>query len=139
MSVQDGWQVRRHMCLDDQVLIETTVSNKYTVGDTGDYETTVWINPDGDPERPEAGEGYPCPHCPVGAVIYRFEFEDGSREPELNVLGTSKEFHAPANGFISFTVNDLSYFDNTFHEANGVIDYLPVSIYPPILGVDVGE
>ena len=55
------------------------------------------------------------------------------------MLGTSMEFEAPANGFISFTVNDLSYFDNTFHEANGVIDYLPLSVYPPILGVDVGE
>ena len=139
LSVQDGWQVRRHMCNGDQVLIETTTSNKYTVADTGDYETTVWINPDGDLEQPEAGEGFPCPHCPVGAVVYRFEFEDVVRDPDIQVLGVTKEFSAPANGFISFTVNDLSYFDNTFHEANGVIDYLPLSIYPPILGVDVGE
>jgi hypothetical protein len=139
MSVQDGWQVRRHMCVEDQVLIETTESNKYTVADTGDYDTTVWINPEGDLDQPEAGEGFPCPTCPVGAVVYRFEFEDASREPTIAVLGASMEFTAPANGFISFTVNDLSYFDNTFHEANGVIDYLPISVYPPILGVDVGE
>jgi len=139
LSIQDGWQVRRHMCVDDQVLIETTTTNKYTVDDTGDYDATPWINPEGDLTRPEAGEGYPCPSCPVGAVLYRFEFEDGGREPDIAVLGTSKEFRAEANGHISFTVNDLSYFDNTFHEANGVIDYLPLSIYPPILGVDVGE
>ncbi len=138
MSVQDGWQVRRHMCTEDQVLIETTETNKYTVDDTGDYDTTPWINPVGDPTRPEAGDGYPCPHCPVGAVIYRFEYEDG-RAPQVATLGVSMEFEAPANGFISFTVNDVSYFDNTFHEENGVIDYLPLSIYPPVLGVDVGE
>jgi len=139
MSVQDGWQVRRHVCMGDQVLIETTTTNKYTVDDTGDYETTPWVNPEGDPTRPEAGDGYPCPHCPVGAVVYKFEFDDGTTPDDLRTLGTSLEFISPANGYISFTVNDITYYDNKFHEANGVIDYLPLSIYPPILGVDVGE
>ena len=139
MTVQDGWQVRRHMCKDDQVLIETTTSNKYTVDDTGDFDTTPWINPDGDPTRPEAGDGYPCPHCPVGAVVYKFEFDDKTVATDIQTLGTRKEFVAPSNGSISFTVNDVTYYDNKFHEANGVIDYLPLSIYPPILGVDVGE
>jgi len=139
MSVQDGWQVRRHVCQEDQVLIETTTSNKYTVDDSGDYDTTPWINPDGDPTRPEAGDGYPCPHCPVGAVVYKFEFDDKSQPDIIETLGTSMEFVATANGYISFTVNDVTYYDNKFHEANGVIDYLPLSVYPPILGVDVGE
>ncbi len=136
LSVEDGWQVRRHVCKDDQVLIETTTSNKYTVADTGDYDTTTWITPEGDPEQPEAGPGYPCETCPVGAVIYKFEYEDGSAPEEIATLGVSLEFKAPANGYISFTVNDKTYYDNTFHEQNGVIDYLPLSIYPPIQGID---
>lgn len=139
LTVQEGWQVRRHMCTGDQVLIETTEDNKYTVADTGDYETTPWITPDGDPNQPEAGPDYPCPHCPVGAVVYRFEFEDEGKEDELGVLGTSKEFKASGNGYISFTVNDQTYYDNRFHEKDGVIDYLPLAIYPPILGIDDPE
>lgn len=139
ITVQEGWQVRRHMCLGDQVLIETTKDNKYTVADTGDYDTTPWITPEGDPAQPEAGPDYPCPHCPVGSVVYRFEFEEEGKEPVLAVLGASMEYHAPGNGYISFTVNDQTYYDNRFHEANGVIDYLPLSIYPPILGIDDGS
>ena len=138
LSVQESWQVRRHICVGDQVLIETTNSNKYTVADTGDYETTPWITPEGDLEQPEAGDGFPCPQCPVGAVIYRFEFEDKSRPDIIETLGAELEFKAEFNGFISFTVNDVTYYDNTFHEANGVIDYLPLSIYPPVMGIDDG-
>ena len=79
----------------------------------------------------------PCPAAPWGAVVYRFENEQ-TGEVTCDVLGTSMEFHATANGWISFTVNDVTYYDNTFHEANGVIDYLPLSIYPPVLGIDDG-
>ena len=138
LSVQESWQVRRHICIGDQVLIETTASNKYTVADTGDYETTPWITPAGDPEQPEAGEGFPCPHCPVGAVIYRFEPEDKSQPAVIEVLGASLEYKSENNGYISFTINDVTYYDNTFHESNGVIDYLPLSIYPPVMGIDDG-
>jgi len=138
LTVQEGWQVRRHMCKDDQVLIETTRDNKYTVADTGDYDTTPWITPEGDPTQPEAGPDYPCPQCPVGAVVYRFEFDDDSKETLLGTLGPELEFKAPGHGYISFTVNDQTYYDNRFHEDKGVIDYLPLSIYPPILGIDDG-
>ncbi len=153
MTVQDGWQVRRHVCKEDQVLIETSRTNRYTVADTGDYETTAWINPDGicvnlDGATPVQIEcppvlsppdpaTLPCPECPWGAVVYRFE-DENSGEITVGTLGTSMEFKSTANGWISFTVNDVSYYDNTFHEANGVIDYLPLSIYPPALGIDDG-
>ena len=153
ISVQDGWQVRRHVCKDDQVLIETTETNRYTVADTGDYETTAWINPSGacvnivgatvelvecpPPMSVTSAEDLLCPECPHGAVLIRFEHEDGS-PPDIQILGSSMEYQASDNGWISFTVNDQTYYDNKFHEANGVIDYLPLSIYPPVLGIDDG-
>ncbi len=153
MTVQDSWQVRRHVCVEDQVLIETSKTNRYTVADTGDYGTTAWINPSGacvniegagvvQVECPPAltpvdPASLPCPECPWGAVVYRFE-DEVTKEITLGTLGTSMEFKATANGWISFTVNDATYYDNVFHEANGVIDYLPLSIYPPATGIDDG-
>ena len=153
MTVQDGWQVRRHMCKQDQVLIETSETNRYTVADTGDYATTAWINPTGNCVDVSGAEPVtiecppaltavdpatlPCPDCPWGAVVYRFENEE-TGDITFGTLGSSMEFKSEFNGWISFTVNDVTYYDNTFHEANGVIDYLPLSIYPPVLGIDDG-
>lgn len=129
LSIQNDWQVRRHVCKDDQVLIESTETSRYTVSDNG--ENTKWINLHGDPDVPAAGEGYPCPECPLGALLIRFENED-TGEITVQALGPSMEFKAPANGWISFAINDTTYFDNRFYEENGVRDYLSIDIYPPV-------
>lgn len=129
LGIQNDWQVRRHVCKADQVLIESTQKSKYTVNDTG--KDAKWINLAGDPDVPQAGEGFPCPECPLGALLIRFEDEE-TGEVQVRAMGGSYEFKAPANGYISFAINDTTYFDNRFYEANGLKDYLSIDIYPPV-------
>lgn len=130
LSIQSDWQVRRHVCEGDKVLIESTETSKYTVADAG-AKGTKWINLLGDPDVPQAGEGYFCPGCPLGALLIRFENED-TGEVQVQAMGSALEYTAPGNGYISFTINDTTYFDNRFYEKDGIKDYLSIGIYPPV-------
>ncbi len=148
MDVQASWQFRIHVCKGNKFLVETTgVENgKYTVADTGKYRENVYITADGMPvadagiydkkkELPEgvtmevAGDRGVVPEEPWGAVVMRFEHEDGSMT-KYHLVGNALEFEAPEHGFISFTVNDNQYYDNKFHDVRGAIDYLGLDIYP---------
>jgi hypothetical protein len=149
MDIQVGWQYRIHVCKDDQALIETTGldNGKYTIQDTGKWKENVYITADGmpvaagkydkmDPLPPEAvaqpaGDKGPVAEEPHGAVVMRFEAEDGSYTKYF-LVGAKLEFQAPDHGFISFTVNDTTFFDNKFHDVRGAIDYLGLDIYPPV-------
>jgi len=151
MDIQVGWQYRIHVCKDDKALIETTglENGKYTIQDTGKAKTNVYITADGvpvaagmydkmDPLPPEAvavpaGDKGPVPEEPHGAVVMRFEAEDGSYTKYF-LVGAKLEFEAPDHGFVSFTVNDTTFFDNKYHDVRGAIDYLGLDIYPPVEG-----
>ena len=148
MDVQASWQFRLHVCKGDKFLAETTgtENGKYTVTDTGKYKENVYITADGFPV-PDAGKYYKIKELPpevtaepagdrgvvadepFGAVIMRFEHEDGSMT-KYHLLGARLEFEAPEHGFISFTVNDTQFYDNKFHDNRGGIDYLGIDIYP---------
>jgi hypothetical protein len=148
MDVQASWQFRLHVCKGDKFLVETTgVDNgKYTVSDTGKYRDNVYITADGMPvaaagkyekvkELPEdvimepAGDRGVVAEEPWGAVIMRFEHEDGSMT-KYHLVGAALEFAAEEHGFVSFTVNDTQYYDNKFHDWKGGIDYVGIDIYP---------
>ncbi len=148
MDVQSDWQYRLHVCKGNKIVLETTgaENGKYTVADTGKYKDTVYITADGMPvadagkydkmkELPEgvtaepAGERGIVAEEPWGAVLMRFEYEDGSMTRYYRV-GLHLEFEAPEHGFISFSVNDTQYYDNKFHDVKGAIDYLGLDIYP---------
>ena len=148
MDVQSGWQFRLHVCKGDKFMAETTglENGKYTVSDTGKYKGNVYITADGFPV-PNAGKYYGVKELPAdvtaeaagargvvaeepwGAVVMRFEHEDGSMT-QYHLLGARLEFEAPEHGFISFTVNDTQFYDNKFHDYKGGIDYLGLDIYP---------
>lgn len=148
MDVQASWQFRLHVCKGDKFLVETTGEDngKYTVEDTGKYKNNLYITSDGMPvagagkfdkqkELPEgvvpepAGDRGVVAEEPFGAVIMRFEHEDGSMT-KFHLVGLAMEFEAPEHGFISFTVNDTQFYDNKFHDVRGAIDYLGIDIYP---------
>ncbi len=148
MDVQASWQFRLHVCKGNKITLETTgeENGKYTVTDTGKYKENLYITADGMPvagagkyeklkELPEgvtaepAGDRGPVAEEPYGAVVMRFEHEDGSMT-RFHVVGLAMEFTAPEHGFISFTVNDSQFYDNKFHDWKGGIDYLGLDIYP---------
>ncbi len=133
MDISAEWQFRLHVCENDQLLIESTgeENGQYTIADTGKMKDNYFITSEGDPNVPEAGELGIVPELPHGALIMRFEAEDGSFTKYFKV-GTSLEWKAPQHGYISFTINDTTYFDNKFRDMKGAIDYLGLDIYPPV-------
>lgn len=133
LDVQAEWQFRIHICAGNPILVEATgeENGQYTLTDTGNMNKNTFVTADGDPNMPEAGELGPVPELPHGALIMRFQAEDGSYTKYVTV-GLSVEWTAPDHGYISFTINDLTYFDNKFRDLKGAIDYLGVDIYPPV-------
>jgi hypothetical protein len=138
LEVAAEWQFRLHVCEGDRLLIESTgkENGQYTISDTGRMKDNVFITSEGDPNMPEAGELGPVPELPHGALVMRFEAEDGSYTKYVKV-GMQLKWEAPEHGYISFTVNDLTYFDNKFRDMKGAIDYLGLDIYPPVDQEDV--
>lgn len=148
MEIQAGWQLRVHVCSGDKFLVEATgeENGKYTVADTGKYKDNVYVTATGQPvlagkydgmsELPAdvvavpAGDLGLVPEEPLGALVMRFESEDGSYTKYF-LVGQELEFEAPDHGFVSFAVNDTVYYDNRFHDIRGAIDYLGLDIYPP--------
>lgn len=132
LDIQSEWQMRLHICKDDKILIESTgeENGQYTIEDTGKAKKNTYITASGDPAQPEAGDKGIAMDLPAGALIMRFEAEDESMT-KFFLVGHRLEFHADQHGFISFTINDTTYFDNKFRNVGGAIDYLGVDIYPP--------
>lgn len=151
LEISASWQFRLHMCKGNQILVEATSeeNGKYTIKDEGKPKKNVYMTADAkvvaagmlekdDPEGkvgtvlvPEAGEAGLVPDMPLGVLIMRFESEDESYTKYFPV-GLSYEFEAPDHGYISFAINDTTYYDNKFHDVRGAIDYLGIDIYPPV-------
>jgi hypothetical protein len=132
IDIQAEWQLRLHICKGDSILIETTgaENGSFTLEDTGKHKKNKYITAAGDPDRPEAGQTGVVTDMPAGALIMRFEAEDESMTKFL-LVGYSLKFKADQHGYISFTINDTTYFDNKFREV-GAKDYLSLDIYPPV-------
>jgi len=133
IDIQTGWQLRLHMCKGDSILVETTgeENGQFTIEDTGKPKKNHYITAMGDPERPEAGETGVVSDMPAGALIMRFEAEDESMT-RFEFVGKSLEFTATQHGYISFSINDTTYFNNKFRNVGGAKDYLSLDIYPPV-------
>lgn len=131
LDIATDWQRRVHVCKDDKVLIESTgeENGQYTISDTGKMADNTFITAAGDPNTPEAGAAGLVPEFPLGALLLRFEAEDGSYTKYF-LIGASVGFSAPDHGHLSFAINDTTYFDNKFRDIKGAIDYLGVDIYP---------
>ena len=132
MDIQSDWQFKLHICKDDQILVETTgeKNGQYTVQAKDRLRDSKFITAAGDVDMMEAGEAGLVSDMPLGAMIMKFEAEDESSTKYFYV-GTTLEFKAPEHGYVSFAINDNTYFDNKFRDASGAIDYLGLDIYPP--------
>ena len=152
MEISAGWQFRLHVCKGDKLLIESTGEDngKYTVTDQGKAKKNTYVTADGRivlagmvAERnadtstvgtllqAEAGETGLVADQPLGALLMRFESEDESYT-KYQMIGLSSQYEAPDHGYISFAINDTTYYDNKFHDVRGAIDYLGIDIYPPV-------
>ena len=50
------------------------------------------------------------------------------------MIGHRAEFKAADHGFLYFSVNDTTYYDNVFHGLGGAVDFLGIDIYPAVGG-----
>jgi len=133
IDIQTGWQLRLHICKGDSILVETTgeENGQFTLEDTGKPKKNKYITAAGDPDRPEAGQTGAVTDMPAGALIMRFEAEDESMTKYV-LVGHSIKFEADQHGYVSFSINDTTYFDNKFRTDRGAKDYLSLDIYPPV-------
>lgn len=131
LDVQTEWQARFHVCKGDKfALISTgTDMSQWQLVDAPKGQTPKFVGAAGDPATPAAGDLGVVGEAPWGALIMRFEYEDGSTTKYI-VAGLAMDWEAPDHGFISFAINDNTYFDNKFREVKGVKDYLAITLTP---------
>ena len=82
-------------------------------------------------------ESSPIPWLNMADTVAAAAKEQGFQK--LGITGTkylttgfSLQWEAPQHGFISFAVNDNTYFNNAFHDGRGGIDFLGLDIYPAV-------
>jgi hypothetical protein len=153
IKIESGWHQRYHMCEGDKITIEVgSGAFLYTVYDTGEFERNVYHGILGDMVNPVT-PGAPCQDCRAGELLMRFEADSGGDEifpfmplppdTDFDVLYAEHEdsghkfaieYEAPEHGYISFRINDDTYYDNLFFEdpKRGYIEYIPFDIYPII-------
>jgi len=113
------------ICRGDQIVISGSDSDKYRISDDG-----PWINIYGDADKSTSGTDLPCngEGCLAGMLIMRFVSVDG--DEEVYPVGKRMEFTAPADGRITYGINDNSWFDNAWYVANGLQHHASITVAP---------
>ncbi len=129
LEVDRRWQFDLTLCKGERVQIKAS-RGYYTIDYQGDDEKTTWITAEGDRSRPTAGTSYPCAEegCYAGQLLARFVDRSGTET--VFPVNFEAYFEAPADGSLSFAVNDTDLYDNRFRVVDGVKDFLLVEIRP---------
>lgn len=125
LDIGAGWHMSLPVCSGDLVVIEATTADKYRVSESGD-----WINAEGVPGTTGVASGLPCDLelCAEGMLVGRFVSEDGHED--IFPIGTGTTYKPTANGTISVTINDTTYYDNTWYKSGGITDRTGVTFSP---------
>ena len=125
-EIEMDYQHTFPICKDDKIRVAGSVKDQYRIADDG-----PWINVEGDQNSPSLGkENLPCniENCFDGMLIMKFTDEDG-RETVYPV-GAELLFTAPANGVITYGINDDTFYDNIWYQSGGLQDHASVEIAP---------
>lgn len=128
VDLGQGWQFNAGVCAGEPVRITASANDYYQVDDKG-----PWINASGDPDKSTAGAApgeYLCTveGCFAGQLVLRWRGADGAEI--VRPVGTSLEFNPPGHGTIEISVNDTSFFNNTFKIERGVQHRTQVTYAP---------
>ena len=79
---------------------------------------------------PASAGSLPCntEGCYEGQLIARFVSDDGVEM--IFPVGGETVWTAPAHGTISVTINDETYYDNTWYQSGQIIDHTAITIGP---------
>ncbi|MCB9764706.1 MAG: hypothetical protein H6739_33330 [Alphaproteobacteria bacterium] len=125
LDIGNGWQIPVPMCAGDSALITGTTNDKYRLSDDSD-----WITVAGAPGSQASGEDFPCTleGCAVGMLVGRYTTEDGYEE--VFPIGAEATYRATAHGTLTVTVNDSTYYDNTWFKSGGIEDHTGITVQP---------
>ena len=119
LDVTQQWFAEVPVCAGDHWFLRAE-SDQYRT--TKGASTHTVMGTEGD------ASGLPCPDCPRGSLIVRFDGEDGSST--LMIGGTYAEGTAPVSGTLSIGLNDDDFSDNTYRVKGGVQDSVGVQVGP---------
>ncbi|MCP4810028.1 MAG: hypothetical protein GY913_07915 [Proteobacteria bacterium] len=125
LDIGAGWHMSLPVCAGDLVVIKATSGDKYRVSESGD-----WINAEGVPGTSGVASGLPCDLelCGEGMLVGRFTSDDGHED--MFPIGTGTTYKPTANGTISVTINDTTYYDNAWYKSGGITDRTGVTFSP---------
>ncbi len=124
LSVERGWQHEVALCPGEEVELTTTVRARFKLGADGPFSTVAGLaGVETPPEALCTGEG-----CLLGVLLGRFESLDG--QVTIFPIGTGVVFTAPAEGVLSFAINDGDHRDNAYAISEGVQDGATVGARP---------
>jgi hypothetical protein len=126
LEIGVDWQEERPVCPGDVIRITGSAGDRFRVSQGG-----PWINVEGDPERPTVGmDDYPCARdgCLEGMLIMRYQTESGM--DMIFPVGTEFIYEIPEKGTISYQINDVTFYDNTWFQSGGLIDKTAIEISP---------
>ncbi len=125
LDLGQGWQERIPMCQGNRATITASVKDFYRVEQNGEY-----INAEGDLTKPSTDPTLPCNFegCYVGMLIGRFVTDSGIET--VFPIGTSKVFEAPEHGVFSFTINDITAWDNEWRSNGTITDHTAITVSP---------
>lgn len=119
LDVSEAWFVEVPLC----------AGTRYAVKSGGDPFRTSADGPMHGVEGYEGdAAGLPCPDCPVGALIARFDGEDDSSE--TFALLTTYSGTAPVAGVLSIGLNDVDHSDNAYEIQGGVQGSVSIQVSP---------
>ncbi len=121
LDIGEGWQFKFGVCQGDKVTIKGTAVDKYQIVEGG-----PWIDVEGNGEKATT-EDMPCniEGCYHGQLVMRYTGIDHTEQ--VIPVGSLTTWTAPGHGHIDVRINDTSFFDNKYREANGLIDHTSIT------------
>ena len=125
LEVNTGWQQPVAMCQGDRALIEATEKDRYKISSDGEP-----MNAAGDVSAMAVSADLPCNFegCYHGMLVGRFVTDAGVET--IFPIGLETVFEAPEHGTLTYTINDTTYYDNTWNQTGRVIDKTAITISP---------
>jgi hypothetical protein len=126
LDIGSGWQRPLNICKGNSIRISGSARDMYRLSDE-----SPWITVLGDPAISTLSPEWPCnlEGCKAGMLTMRFVAK-GSGVETIVAVGASAMFTAPADGVISYRINDTSFFDNIWHTSGSVIDHTAIEVSP---------
>ncbi len=125
LEIGGSWQLSIPLCAGDVAEITGTSADRFRITNDG-----PWVNVEGIPGTESPTGDWPCTleSCREGMLIGRFVTDEGVEE--IFPIGTNTSYRAPNHGTLSVSINDSTYYDNTWYKSGGIVDHTGITVAP---------